>query len=236
MQISRFRVISSWLKESGFSGWAWLSLSAALLGIFFAISSEVREASEGQPELIAKMDRLTIDAVVSLRTPRLNGAAVDITSLGSVSVLTILVCLVALFLIFQRKRAHAIHFIVASLGAAPLSAIGKSFFERVRPAELMRLVEVQGYSYPSGHSLAGAAVYFTLAILLCREVRSHIQKATVLTCFSLLILLIGFSRVYLGVHYFSDVTAGILLGVAWAALVGAARSFLENRGEDHAAE
>lgn len=96
-------------------------------------------------------------------------------------------------------------------------------WDRPRPDFLIRLVNVEGYSYPSGHSLSGAAVYFTLAILLCQESRSFI----VLSFASLLIFLISLSRVYLGVHYISDVMAGVLLGIAWAALLGAAISFFE---------
>lgn len=233
MQTSFLKFLSRWIQKPGGRSWIWLSISAAFLGTFLAISSEVREASEGQPELIADTDHLSIEAVLHLRTPSLNGIAVDITALGSVSVLVTLICVVVLFLTFQKKRAHAIHFIAASVGAAPLSAMGKLFFERVRPNELTRLVEVEGYSYPSGHSLAGAAVYFTLAILLCREVRSYVQKFIILSCFSLIILLIGFSRLYLGVHYFSDIMAGILLGVAWAALVGSISSFLGNIGKNY---
>lgn len=219
--------IFDWIKNSGVHGWIWLSIATAFLGVFFAVSSEVREASQGQPELIAEIDRLTISAAIGLRSPTLNGMAVDFTALGSASVLTVLIVLASIVFVFQNKRAHALHLIAAALGAAPLSAVGKSFFERARPSDLMRLVEVQGYSYPSGHSLAGAAVYFTTAILLCREVKSQTQRGIILSCFSLLIILIGFSRVYLGVHYFSDIMAGTLLGVAWAALIGAVSAFLE---------
>ncbi len=187
----------------------------------------VREAKIGQHELIGDLDRIQIEMLSSVRTAKLNGIAVDLTALGSASILTVLVCAFLLFLFFQHKYIQMLHLFFAALGSALLTSVMKFFFERPRPDFLIRLVNVEGYSYPSGHSLSGAAVYFTLAILLCQESRSFIVRLVIWSFASLLILFISLSRLYLGVHYISDVMAGVLLGIAWAALLGGAVSFFE---------
>lgn len=196
------------IQTAGLRKWLWLGFVTLLLGTFIVLSSEVREFNLGQPELIGEIDQVVLEWIVKLRTPQLNQIAVDITALGSVTVLTVIVLITSLLFIFQKRFLMAWHLITAGLGSTVLTSLLKNYFERSRPEELFRLVNVQGYSYPSGHSVAASAVYFTLAILACETVKSTRAKSVLVILFSLLILIVGSSRIYLGVHYFSDVSAG----------------------------
>jgi undecaprenyl-diphosphatase len=133
-------------------------------------------------------------------------------------VLTIfsLFSLVVFFLMDDRRGALAL--LVGSLGAVFWTVVLKKLVGRPRPAA-DHLVEVGGHSYPSGHSLGSAAVYFLVALLVIRHFRSHAARASILTATAFLVALIGLSRLYLGVHYLSDVASGICFGVGWACLV-----------------
>jgi undecaprenyl-diphosphatase len=208
--------------------WLGVFIFCALIGAFIVLSSEVQEAAGGQPELIGRLDQALLNLAVAIRSPSIDGVAIDLTAMGSGVVLSILVGIFGLFFVLQRKYRTALQLVFASAGAGVVTHLLKSYFERSRPAVAFRVVEVHGFSYPSGHSLASAAVYFSIAIVLSKSFRSPAAKAVIHSIFLALILLIGFTRIYLGVHFFSDVTAGILLGIAWASLMG----FLGDRWEE----
>jgi len=92
---------------------------------------------------------------------------------------------------------------------------------KTKLSEVEHLVQVTGYSYPSGHSLAAAALYLTMAIVAGAQLRTVASKTVLFAGASLLVALVGISRVYLGVHYPSDVLSGIALGTAWALILSA---------------
>ena len=142
----------------------------------------------------------------------------DLTSLGSAAVLGLVTTVVVGFLLIRRTY-HAIGLVlVATVGGLLLSLLLKGFFSRPRPDIVPRLAEVYTSSFPSGHSMLSAVVYLTLGALLARLVERPALKVYVLTVAMLLALLVGFSRVYLGVHYPSDVLAGWSVGLSWAIL------------------
>jgi len=201
------------------------SLSAAAIAAFVKLTSEVTEG-----ELDA-FDRNFLAAVLALRTPKLNGIAVDITALGSPTVLTIIVLVAAGFFAYFRQWGSVAQLVLTGVGGGFISSGLKAVLERERPDEVGRLVHVASFSYPSGHSLASATVYLTLAILVARqlpEVRARV--ATILVAI-FVAAIVGISRAYLGVHYPSDITAGLLLGFGWASLVGAAFSYARSKGQ-----
>lgn len=208
--------------------WFGVFIFCALIGAFIVLTSEVQEAAGGQPEMIGRLDQAFLNLAVAFRSPSMEKVAIDLTAMGSGAVLAILVGIFGVFFILQRKFRTAMQLILASAGAGVLTHLLKSYFERSRPAVAFRVVEVHGFSYPSGHSLASAAVYFSIAILLSKSFVAPIAKAVLYSIFLSLILLIGLTRIYLGVHFFSDVSAGILLGIAWASLIG----FLGDRWEE----
>lgn len=222
-------VTQEFKENPSFRLWFWIALTAVFLAMFLIFSSEVLEASSGEPELIGQVDKLAAELVGTLRNPALNAMAVDVTALGSATVLSIFILVSSSLLVFKRRFAEAIHIVTAAAGAAVISWMMKSYFERARPVTLPHLVDVQGYSYPSGHSLASAAVYFTFAALLFHQFK-HKNARFILVFFALaLIGLIALSRIYLGVHYASDTIAGVLLGTGWAAALAAANEFLLTR-------
>ncbi len=210
-----FKSVSRFRK----SKWFGVFVVCLLLGGFIVLTSEVQEALSGEAELIGTVDQITLSFLVKNRTPQLNAFAIDLTALGSGIVLTVLSIFICTLFLLTKRSITAVHFILSSVGAGILTWLLKFYFERSRPENALRLVDVQGYSYPSGHSLAAAAVYFTIAILVCKPLKDARARVALWTLFLSLITTIGGTRVYLGVHFFSDVLAGILIGIAWASLV-----------------
>ena len=188
---------------------------AALLaiGAFLALTHELVERD------VDAFDRALLLAVATARRGWLNGAAVDVTGLGSATVLTAATVFAVAVLIALHRRAAAIQLLVASTGAALLTTIAKHVVERQRPSVVPRLVEVTGFSYPSGHSLASSAIYLTLALVASREL-PHARRI-LHAAGGVLIAAIALSRIYLGVHFPSDVLSGICLGAGWALVIDA---------------
>jgi undecaprenyl-diphosphatase len=146
----------------------------------------------------------------------LDHAAVDFTSLGGHSVLITLVLLVTGFLLLNQRRATAGLVVASAVGAVLVSAGLKALFGRERPDVVEHLVGVSTPSFPSGHALLSAAIYLTLGALLAREFPQPVLRRYFMGVAATLTLLIGLSRVYLGVHWPSDVLAGWCIGALWA--------------------
>jgi undecaprenyl-diphosphatase len=142
----------------------------------------------------------------------------DITALGGWTVLTLLTIAVAGFLMVARRRATALFVVFAIAGGATLSTILKSLFNRPRPDVVAHLVDVHSTSFPSGHAMNSAIVYLTLGALLARTQQVRVLRIYLLSVSIVLALMIGASRVYLGVHWPSDVLAGWMVGASWAVL------------------
>jgi undecaprenyl-diphosphatase len=153
----------------------------------------------------------------------------NITALGSAHVVTLIALAVLGFLLIVKEWRTALVFAVAMIGGALGSTVLKELFERSRPEVVHRLVDASGLSFPSGHSLISAVVYPTLGALITRLVPQRPLKLYVIVVALLLMLLIGFSRIYLGVHYPSDVLAGWMLGLGWAIVCWLAMRALQRR-------
>ncbi|HVJ01508.1 MAG TPA: phosphatase PAP2 family protein [Sphingomonas sp.] len=179
---------------------------------------------------IMEGDTATIDRAIMLamRTPGhpeqpvgprwLPSAVRDVTALGSTTVLTLVVLVTACFLALRRRFRSALLVVAAtSLGALAVTLV-KALIARSRPDLIDRLMEEASHSFPSGHAANSAIVYLTLATLLFPVVRGWRMRAFVLGVAMLLVGLIGVSRVYLGVHWPSDVLAGWAFGSCWALL------------------
>jgi undecaprenyl-diphosphatase len=160
----------------------------------------------------------------------LKGAALDITALGGHTVLTLVVISVTGYLILDRKR-HAMWLVlIATVGGWGLSLLLKELIGRPRPSVIPHLVEVQSLSFPSGHAMMSAVVYLTLGALLAQIVQEWALRVYFLTTALILTLLVGLSRVYLGVHYPTDVLAGWSAGLTWAILCWLVARWLQRRG------
>ncbi|MEI7028092.1 bifunctional DedA family/phosphatase PAP2 family protein [Paenibacillus sp. y28] len=159
-------------------------------------------------------DPAVISAVQGQINPQLTFIMKAVTFIGSTMGITIWTILSVLLMIWQRKRWEALFLIVAMGGCAGFNQLLKNIFQRERPT-LHRLIEETGYSFPSGHSM-GAIVFFgMICMLLVMFLRSPIAKAVIVFVSICFILGIGISRVYLGVHYPSDIIAGYCAGGAW---------------------
>jgi membrane-associated phospholipid phosphatase len=148
--------------------------------------------------------------------PRLARAMVDITALGSGTVLMLAVVLTLGFLALHRLWLTASLVLAATLSGSIAVGLAKYVVARPRPAVIDHLVHVSSASFPSGHSANSAIVYLTLATLLVQVVRGRAQRNFILIAAALLVIAIGCSRVYLGVHWPSDVIAGWSFGALWA--------------------
>lgn len=161
----------------------------------------------------------------------LRDSARDITSLGSGVVLVIVTCAVAGWLAI-RKSWHEVVLLLGSLtGGVTLSLMLKGAFERERPSLVPYYDVVSTYSFPSGHALLSAVVYLTLGAVLARLFSQRRVKLYFLGVATFLAFAVGVSRVFVGVHYPSDVLAGWCAGAAWASFCWLVTIFLQWHGD-----
>ena len=196
-----------------------LALAATLLFLTIKLGGEVLEG-EG-----TAFDRAIL---LALRVPGhpgtplgplwLRQTMLDITSFGGGTQLTLLVALAAGLLIVRRAARTALLLVAGTASGGLLVALLKDRFARPRPALVDHLVQVHSASFPSGHAANSALVFLTMAALLMRIETTRAERLYTFAVAILLTILVGFSRVYLGVHWPSDVAAGWMLGSGWAAL------------------
>ena len=199
---------------------------------FFALAREVGEGSTialDRRILLALRDPANLADPIGPRW--LEETMRDITGLGSVFTVLFLTCAVSAYLALTRRRRIALFVIAAVGGGELLSTALKLVYQRPRPDLVPHGMEVFTASFPSGHATMSAIAYLTLATLVARVDRNRGVKALVLGLGVALTVLIGISRIYLGVHWPSDVLAGWCVGAAWAALCWFVALQLQRRGE-----
>ena len=160
-------------------------------------------------------DLIVFDRLSEWVTPFTTSFLQGITFLGSHTFLIPANLLLAFYFLFIKKhRWYSIKVPVVALGGLLLMTLLKQFFNRPRP--LVPLLEpVRGLSFPSGHALMSVSFYGLLIYLVWENVKEPIRKWLLISSLVILIILIGFSRIYLRLHYFSDVIAGFSIGVIW---------------------
>jgi undecaprenyl-diphosphatase len=149
----------------------------------------------------------------SLRSPALTVVMRLVTDLGDGWMLAAVAVVTALVLLFVRRRRAAAFVAVTSIGASLMNAGLKAVVARPRPVVLAHLTPAGGFAFPSGHAMASAAIYGAVAIVIALRVPWLAVAVPLLAV--VLVLGVGVSRVYLGVHYPSDVLVGWVLGVSW---------------------
>jgi len=154
----------------------------------------------------------------------------DVTAMGGVGILTLVTLGAAAYLLLQGRYRTVALLLVVTLGGLLVSVLLKDLFDRPRPEFASGTSHVMTASFPSGHSMLSAIVYLTLAALLARTSRPLRFKIYFLTMGLILTLLVGCSRVYLGVHYPSDVLAGWSMGLIWATTCWLIAYVLQTRG------
>jgi undecaprenyl-diphosphatase len=155
----------------------------------------------------------------------------DATAAGGVGWLSFITAVVAVYLWLDRKNHMMVFMLAATIGGVLLSSLLKGLFARPRPDLVPHLSHVYTSSFPSGHSMLSAVVYLTLGSLLAAVMPNRALKVYVLGVAILVTLLVGTSRVYLGVHYPTDVLAGWLAGLVWALLCWLVARWLQRRGQ-----
>jgi undecaprenyl-diphosphatase len=157
-------------------------------------------------------------------------AMINITSLGSAVIITLITIIVVGYLIFQKNYFYIFVVLFATIGGTILVLLLKNFFGRERPELVPHLVYAVSFSFPSGHSMMSAVVYLTQASLISKIQKSKSLKIYILTIAIILTVLIGLSRIYLGVHYPTDVLAGWALGTAWAYICWLLANYFTEKG------
>jgi len=205
----------------------------AVLLLLVAFTKLASEVLEGDTQ---KFDQ---QFLVALRDPAdpsrpigphwLVNGALDITALGSAAVLGLTVVAVAGFLMLQGMWRTGLFVSVASLGGWFINSALKQLFQRPRPDVVPHLREVMTMSFPSGHAMTSAVVYLTLGALLMRVATRRLVKFYIMALAMAATFLVGASRVYLGVHYPTDVIAGWLIGLSWALLCWVIERAIEPR-------
>lgn len=197
---------------------AFVVVSLVLLGTVH-LGSEIREDGT------SSFDRWMI---LALRQPGdlgrpigpawLRPVFVDITALGGVTALTLLTATVIGYLLVARKFGTAALLAAATISGTLIGQVLKFTFARVRPTIVPRFVDIHTLSYPSGHAVNSAVVFLTLGALLARAEPIRRMRVYIVAVAMLVTILIGFSRVYVGVHWPTDVIAGWAVGGSWALL------------------
>lgn len=210
-----------------------LGILLALLLVFGGIWLFIEVADE---VVAGERQRLDEAVIRMLREPgqpgdpigpaALEQVMIDLTALGGYTLLTLFTLAVLGFLLLRRYFGSAVLLTAAVVGGAILSQGFKLLFDRPRPTLVPHLTEVVSPSFPSGHATLSAVVYLTLGALLAELFVQHRMKLYCLTLAIIITALVGVTRVYLGVHWPSDVLAGWAIGLAWAALVWAAARLL----------
>jgi undecaprenyl-diphosphatase len=223
------------VRSAGWREFVLLLTAGAICGsilIFVGVTDVVRGGELHQTEIRwMRALRSAEHPAHPIGPPWLERWSYDITNLGGGPVLTLVTLLAAGYLLIGEKYASAVLVLVAVGGGTLLTYFLKGFFDRDRPTAVPHLTDAFSKSYPSGHSMMSSVVYLTVAVLVARTMKRRREKMYCVSAALLVSFLIGLSRVYLGVHYPTDVVAGWAGGTAWALLCWLAAYWLEKRGE-----
>jgi len=196
----------------------------------FELAGEVFEGdTQAFDERVLRALRRPDDPSQPVGPAWLHSTALDITALGGAPVLGLTVAAIVGFLLLQGMQRTALFVLLASAGGWLLNSALKAAFGRPRPDVVPHLRDIMTLSFPSGHAMTSAAVYLTLGAMLMRIAERRATKIYCMAIAMLATLLIGVSRVYLGVHYPTDVLAGWLFGLSWAVLCWMVERRIERR-------
>jgi undecaprenyl-diphosphatase len=200
-----------------------------LISLVCAIGFGLIAVLVGQQHIVGFDNRL-ISLIQGQENATLTPLMKFFTDIGSGLPITIITIVIMVVLYAVLKfRWELLFFIGVVVGSALLNVVLKLVFHRVRPI-VHRIVEANGYSFPSGHSMAAFTLYGVLCFLLWKHTRGTLARVILIACGCIMIVAIGVSRIYLGVHYPSDVVGGYLASGTWLAVsIGLFQRFMERR-------
>ena len=203
-----------------------LFVSAALLYVAGLTSGLVEDVLDN--ETIVRIDGWLVHWLAAHRTPGGIRLFAGISFLGNWQ-LAVAVLALTVLLLWRRRRTAALTLLLACAGSEATVYLGKAGFGRPRPPAVLAVVQELDASFPSGHANISVALYALGCYLLLRAARSRKAKSLWLTLGCFLPLAIGFSRLYLGAHYLSDVLAGWAVGCWWSLLALGLFGYLRRR-------
>lgn len=168
------------------------------------------------PETVTTIDYSLGSIIISLRELTRTELAIWVTRLADASTQAIVTIAVVIILLLARKwRVSLWYGLSVLIGSLFLNTAVKELYKRVRPEEIEHLIKQSGYAFPSGHSMGAVIVYGGLLFLFIRYVKAGHWKWVASVLVAILCLMIGLSRIYLGVHFLSDVLGGFSLGFSF---------------------
>lgn len=199
-----------------YPGWHLLVGFLFFAGMTMVLAAIAEDVVTGDPLTV-------VDAQLSAwlhahSTPLLTELFARITLLGSTVLAGMIAGLVALYLLWRRQLYWFGAFVLSVYGGMILNRLLKYSFQRARPRFDDPIFAFTGYSFPSGHTMTATVVYGAIAVLVFTKNKSRALRMAVIASASLVIGLVGFSRIYLGAHYLSDVLGAIAEGLAWLSL------------------
>ncbi|MBB4192104.1 undecaprenyl-diphosphatase [Rhizobium aethiopicum] len=218
-----------------------LIMLASIAGGLFVLQRLTSEVLEGETfgfdQAVLLALRRADDLAVPIGPAWLTHAVDDITSLGGITVLALLTVLITVYLLLDRRWPIAIFVFSSVVSGWLASTLLKILVARPRPDVVPHLIEVSDLSFPSGHAMVSAVTYLTLGALVARTQRYRSTRIFVMGAGVFLAVIIGLSRIYLGVHYPTDVFAGWCAGALWA--LGCwliSKRFVPSRAPDNGVE
>jgi undecaprenyl-diphosphatase len=211
---------AGWLRRAARAEARPLLIGLVVVAALWVFAEVAEEVLEGDPlpfdDALFQLLRQPGEPARPIGPAWLVEVALEVTALGSTSVLLLVLVAVLGYLALEGRWRELWLVVSAAAGGATISSGLKLLVGRPRPAALFPLVHPESPSFPSGHAMLAAVVYLTLGALLARFVPRRRVKAFFITAAMILVFLVGVTRVYLGVHYPSDVLGGWSAGLAWA--------------------
>jgi undecaprenyl-diphosphatase len=196
---------------------------------FWFFKKQAEQVVEGKAD---RYDMMIFDVVHKIDNPGMHRFMEAITQLGSHAAISTAAGVTALAMLKEGRRDDAWTVVVSTGGAMAINTILKNIFQRKRPQELARRIKLpKSHSFPSGHSLLSAATYPIVTHHLVQN-RSVATQAVAHTLTAFTILSVGFSRVYFGVHFPSDVLGGFAAGFGWLGLTSLSHTLVERDDEE----
>ncbi|QNF34612.1 phosphatase PAP2 family protein [Adhaeribacter swui] len=222
-----FAFIRNRFKTGNFFG---LPFTILLFLIFLnvAMLSELAETVINSQQL-KKLDIEVSAALFNIRTPILSQVLFYFTKLGSVYGITLITTLAGAMLIIKKRLIQLVALLLSVLGSGITMHYSKIYFHRERPLNIAYYVPENSFSFPSGHSTSIMALIGIICYFIFIDAKPRWRRNSLVLLGCNVILLVGFSRIYLGVHFLTDVTAGYLLGFVWVLLAVGVMEYLTLR-------